>query len=240
MMKTNLYDGLTASAYLEREFGKNEKPADCTCPHYPQVKVRNGIGHPDDCPTWHRLAPAYYECKGYKFVSKDKEDRIVLTKLSESVFEDVSRRIADGTVTAADFDGLIEATDKSTNERVNRHVRVANPEPGNTNFVDRIVPKKQGRNDPPNQGRGRRYAAGKPARLRQTQKQKEMAEAIAYLLRHAGRTVLTESVDGVPALAEAVTTFLSDAAALGRLVEKSGIAVDRVWLEALSAELWHG
>lgn len=238
--KMNNYDGLSASEYLAREFSVDKKPNDCTC-GYPRTKVRNGIGHPNGCPTWLRLAPAFYECKGQKFLGVDDQGCIMVSMLESKqnivvgdrvsvntsdgddcviesgtvtyvgedgfvevigddsvsgmwpdrfvkslrstnntkIYESVVEKISNGTVTTADFNSLIESTDKSAREKVLRHARVTNPEPTDSvsNPFKKIVPKRKGRNDPPNQGRGKRYASGTFAKKKQNKEQSRRNKA---------------------------------------------------------------
>lgn len=89
----------------------------------------------------------------------------------EEAYGRVVARIDAGDVTVDDFNCLIEATDKSTRERLYRRTRQDNCEPGEHSMIGRVVPKKTGRNDPPSQGRGRRYASGSPAKRLQNAKQ---------------------------------------------------------------------
>lgn len=48
-------DALKAIANNEVAFGIDKKPADCTC-QYPQVRVRNCVGHPKECRAYERIA----------------------------------------------------------------------------------------------------------------------------------------------------------------------------------------
>lgn len=165
--------------------------------------------------------------------------------LQNTTYESVVQKIGEGTVTAADFNNLIEATDKSTRERVLRHSRTNNPEPGQASMAGRVVPKKRGRNDPPRQGRGRRFAAGTPAKERQNQKQREhharsVAESIAVLGRCHGAPVekMAEAIKGadqdiIASLRAVASAFLRDRGA--RLVVESAIGhpLDCDWLFGL-------
>lgn len=244
-MTQHTYDGLPASAYLEREFAAPGKPADCTCAGYPRIKVRNGIGHPDSCPTWHRLAPAYYECRGCKYLGLNDKGHILLSKLppqlTHPVYETVQQRITDGTITVADFNNLIEATDKSTRERVYRQTRATNPEPGKTNMAGRVVPKRDGHNDPPRQGRGRRYAAGTPAKERQNADQRrrmnaELSEALQVIMKHSGadpQTILGGPIDSIKNI-RATASALLRSPNIRRLLEERGKrTIDENWLYTL-------
>lgn len=162
--------------------------------------------------------------------------------MTNNIFEMVSQRIEDGTVTTNDFNQLIEATDKSTRERVLRHARVTVPGTGQPSMAGRVVPKKHGRNDPPRQGRGRRYAAGTPAKERQNQKQrdnyaKSVAESIALIVRCHGTPVqsLLEGLRGVdtsilgPARALAAA-FLRDKKARSLVESAASQKLDADWL----------
>lgn len=84
----------------------------------------------------------------------------------------IEQKIADGTVSVNDFDMLIsEALAKSATERALRHARPRKVGPADkSSKAATTVPRREGLNDPPNQGRGKRYASGKPARKRQNEK----------------------------------------------------------------------
>ncbi len=291
--KPTQYDGMTASAYLEREFASNTKPDDCNC-GYPEQTTRNGIGHPSGCPTWLRLAPAYYERKGQEFMGLDDQGRIMVSPLRtdpldkppvqkapvppeehaaqaasktqrimgpnpnaptesinigvgdranvidddgnvwvnngavtflgdddrievlgdkvsgmwpsrfvqpirEDVYSQTITAINEGTVTTAHFNQLLgtlkEASNKSTVDRVNRRTRLTNPEPPEHRMHARVVPSRDVINDPPNQGRGRRYAAGTPAKERQNEAQRKKRSA---RLHEALSTILS-NLDSTPA-----------------------------------------
>src|SRR5258707_10078689 len=92
----------------------------------------------------------------------------------DQTYQGVVDKIGTNTVSIGDFNQLLsEALAKSASERVHRHVRVDNPQPGGVSLAGRVVPKRAGIDDPPRQGRGKRFAAGKPAKERQNQKQQE-------------------------------------------------------------------
>lgn len=101
-------------------------------------------------------------------------------------YETVVHRIGLGTVTEDDFNRLIEATDKSAKERIFRRTRDDNGAGRGKSMIGRVVPKKTGRNDPPEQGRGRRYASGTPAKKRQNEKQARKASSVHGALVREG------------------------------------------------------
>lgn len=87
----------------------------------------------------------------------------------------IIERIDSGLVTVEDFDRLIkESTPKSAEERIARHKRVVSG-PRIPTVDGSITPKKVGINNPVEQGRGRKFASGKPAKERQNKEQKEKA-----------------------------------------------------------------
>lgn len=120
---------------------------------------------------------------------------------SDKIFAKVTEAIDKGTVTVADFNALLEATDKSAKEKIYRRTRQDNYEVSTHSMIGRVVPKKTGRNDPPRQGRGHRYASGTPAKERQNAEQRRkmaarISEALLTLITNKGgdpRTILRDN-----------------------------------------------
>lgn len=273
------YDGMTAAAYLEREFSSGTKPQDCNC-GYPDTAVRNGIGHPSQCPTWLRLAPAYYERKGQEFMGLDDKGRIMVSPLradplekapvppeehaaqaasktsrimgpnpnapTEDVYDQTVTAINEGTVTTAHFNQLLctmrEATDKSARDRVNRKTRLTNPEPPEHRMHARVVPARACINDPPNQGRGKRYASGTPAKERQNEAQRKkhsarLHEALSTILSNLDSTpagVVAGSVDDIKDIRACASALLQSPSGVstirGIIGEQAERLVDGDWL----------
>jgi hypothetical protein len=86
-------------------------------------------------------------------------------------YERVLKGIEEGTVNPNDFNALFEAMDKSTRERVLRRTRTPKVTPTGRQDFGRIVPKLAGHDDPPRQGRGRRFASGRAPKERQNRDQ---------------------------------------------------------------------
>lgn len=93
---------------------------------------------------------------------------------ADAIYESVVTKIKNRTVTVDDFNTFIgEALDKSFKERVQRRTRIPRSGPTRERMFGRVVPKRTGRNDPPHQGRGKRFASGTAAKERQNQDQRE-------------------------------------------------------------------
>lgn len=131
--------------------------------------------------------------------------------------------IEEGSAGVRDFNKLIEATQKSTRERVSRHVRKSVPEPGGHSMVGRVVPKKTGNNDP-RQHRGKRNFKGSEKRKQDQEKARnphKYTEAVEFINKNKG-----QSID------ESMIAQVSDPSALAflatRLMREPGI--DNDWL----------
>jgi len=159
----------------------------------------------------------------------------------DGVYESVVKRINAGIVTTDDFNSLIEATDKSTRERIHRRTRATNPEPAQASLIGRVVPKKSGRNDPPNQGRGRRYAAGSPAKERQNAEQRRrmsarVTEAIKHLIGNKSAEparLVSGDLDIVKGIRASASALLRSPGALAIIGEGVDTPQMRDWLYAV-------
>jgi len=86
-------------------------------------------------------------------------------------YDTVMAGIHEGTVSPDDFNALLEVLDKSAKERVLRRTREPKITPQGRENFGRVVPKLAGHDDPPHQGRGRRFASGRVPKERQNRDQ---------------------------------------------------------------------
>lgn len=91
----------------------------------------------------------------------------------DEAYNNVLERASRKSITASDFDTLIEAVAKSTREKIHRRTRISTDPKKSDPKNKSIVKKKPGKNDPPRQGRGTKYASGTPAKERQNVEQKK-------------------------------------------------------------------
>ena len=121
-------------------------------------------------------------------------------------YADVEKAIIEGRVTEKEFNALLEAQTKSAIERASRRTRIQKMAPTKAAMSDRVTPRLAGRNDPPRQGRGKRFASGTPQKIKQNLKQKRDAamegfwdtldkSVVAFLCENGGKKI-NESLSG--------------------------------------------
>lgn len=133
------------------------------CPIHRDVQI---IGNPHDMGVMHGVCA----CESVQCAMCGQQFCEPGCPLKEP-YELAVKSIGEGTVTADDLNCLMEALPKSAIERVHRRTRPPKVTPTQPVMADRVVPKRQGINNPPEQGRGKRYASGTPAKERQNQQQ---------------------------------------------------------------------
>lgn len=127
--------------------------------------------------------------------ANEQHPTIQSTEIKEA-YNGAIAAIDEGSVDPWIFNNLIEATVKSTKERVFRRVRPPNVKPQSINIGDRVTPKKTGDNDP-NQGRGARNFKGKRKEKLDLAQSNKYNESVQFILDNCDKLISECSFESV-------------------------------------------